>query len=491
MTQLQTSAFRAIATGLDDAIFVLDEWWRPRWCNDVADSMIDSAALVRDGGEFLGLFDLDTRDRLVLDGATATVAVPWRSEGGLVGEPSRPIGIVVALLAEGTPSGWRSVRLLDVAPSRSLEASRAQARRLDTIGRLAEVLAHEFSELLTAINGSAAIIAGDIAPRHALRGDVETIQHAAERAAVLTRELTRAVATRFSEPQLVDMSRAMSSMERSLRRVAGEHVQLRLHVPSPALAAVLDVSLLEGSMLHLVRNACRAMGSSGTLTVTVSRISCSVPKAAVHALVTPGEYIQIEVADTGFGMDDATVARCFDPLFSTHGGEGLGLSLVFGAITQMRGYVLCDSEAGRGTTITLLLPLAQTTIADRHEVTPLRSILVVDDEESVRRVAARTLRRAGYRVAEAANADEALALVSRDPSVADLLLTDVMMPGLNGIELANCIVAARPDVRILFWSGAMSLSNGTAARVPRGAAFLQKPFSPEALGRRVLALFDE
>jgi two-component system, cell cycle sensor histidine kinase and response regulator CckA len=255
-------------------------------------------------------------------------------------------------------------------------------------------------------------------------------------------------------------------------------VRLVLDLAPDAGQAMLDLAQLE------------AMPFGGDLRVTVRATEVPVPRRAVHAVIRPGRYATIEVRDTGLGMNDATLQRCFEPLFSTRESEGLGLSLVFGTLTQMGGYVTCDSAPSLGTIMTLYVPLLAWQ-EGRKVQSPVwtRSILVVDDEEAVRRIAARTLRREGYRVSEACDADQALALVSSDPSLADLLVTDVVMPGLSGVELASCIVAARPDVRVLFSSGASTMATAETSRLPRGAAFLPKPFTPKALGDRVRALF--
>lgn len=483
------SAFRAIAESLDDAVFVVDEWWRVQWHNASAHRLIAASGVARDGGEFLSLFGSATRERIVLDGAVGAGA-SWTAEGEIEGRGGQSVAITIRAIDGGTPPGWRWAQLRDLGAERALESSLREARSLERVGRMALALSHEFSELLTAISGSADLIASELAPRDRVRGDVETIREAAERAAVLTRELARSAQLRTSAPQRVDIARAIAALEATVHRVAGEHVRLVLDLAPNAGLGVIDLSQLEASMLHLVRNARDAMPDGGELRIVARAVECATPRRAVHAVMRPGRYACIEVCDSGQGMSTATLERCFEPLFSTRGGEGLGLSLVFGATAQMGGYVTCDSRLGEGTTVALYLPTLADAPARALDVAAFsRSVLVVDDEEVVRRIAARTLRREGYRVSEAADADEALALVSRDPSVADLLVTDVMMPGLSGVELASCIVAARPDVRILFSSGASAMAVGEAARLPRGAAFLPKPFTPKALGDRVRSIF--
>lgn len=482
--------FRALAQATDDALFVVDEWWRTQWSNRSAMALLDAARLARDGGELLALFTAESRDRLVLDGAVVAGG-RWTHDADILAGDARAVEVLVTTLDAGVPPGWRAVRLRDRSAQRALEGELRDARALDEVGRLALALAHEFSDLLTTITGSAELIASELAPRDALRTDVETIRRAADRAAVLTRQLSRTASSRSAAPQATDLSRAVAALDATLRKTMGDQVVLTLDLDPEAGQSVLDVSLLEASILHLARNARQAMPGGGTLHVSTSAFECVTPRRAVHGVMRPGRYARIALRDSGVGMEPATQAHAFEPLFSGWGGEGLGLSLVFGAANQMGGYVTCESSPGEGTSVALFLPQV-----DAARTTPsaelsmwTRSVLVVDDEESVRRVTARTLRREGYRVSEARDADEALSLVSQDPNVADLLLTDVVMPGLSGVELASCMVAARPDVLVLFSSGASSLAYGESARLPRGAAFLPKPFTSKGLADRVRALF--
>jgi signal transduction histidine kinase/CheY-like chemotaxis protein len=484
------AAFRALALGSSDALFIVDEWWRLQWANRRALALLDGGGVVRDGGEFLALFAGETRDRIVLDGAVVAGGT-WRAEGEVRAESPLAVDITISSIGAGVPSGWRAIGLRDRSAQLALESTLRDAQALDRVGRLALAMSHEFAELLTTITGATELIASELAPRDALRGDVETIRRAADRAAVLTRELTRAASSRAAAPSTTDVSRAVAAMDATLRRTVGEHVRLDFDLAPDAGQAVLDLSQLEASIVYLARNARSAMPSGGALHVSTRAIEHAVPRRAIHGVMRPGRYAQIEVRDTGVGMDEGTQSRCFEPLYSTWGREGLGLSLVFGAATQMGGYVTCDSAPGRGTAVAMYLPLLLDATGPARAEPPVwtRSVLVVDDEEAVRRVAARTLRREGYRVFEAGDADEALMLVSRDPSVADLLVTDVVMPGLSGVELASCIVAARPDVRVLFSSGAHGMRAGDSARLPRGAAFLPKPFTPKALADRVRGMF--
>ena len=483
------TAFRAIAESLADAVFVVDEWWRLQWGNRSAIRLLERSGVARDGGEFLALVDAATRERIVLDGAVGSGG-SWSTEGALDGDERTAVSITIRSMDAGAPPGWRWAQLQDLTPRRALEASLRDARALERVGRVAIALSHEFSELLTAISGSAELIAGELAPRDVARGDIDTIRRAAERAAVLTRELARSSTARTTSPQRTDLSRAIAALEATLHRIVGDQVRVVLDLATDAGQSIIDLSQLEASILHLARNARDAMPAGGELRICTSGAEYLTPRRAVHAVVRPGRYACVEVRDSGVGMDAITRERCFEPLFSTRGREGLGLSHVFGSTTQMGGYVLCESQPGLGTTFSLLLPTLSSRPAQRIDSpASTRSVLVVDDEETVRRVAARTLRRERYRVSEAADADQALMLVSRDPSVADLLVTDVMMPGLSGVELAACLVAARPDARVLFSSGASAMAAGEAVRLPRGAAFLPKPFTPKALGDRVRTIF--
>lgn len=477
----------ALVDALDDALFLVDERWQVRWGNRAARELLATSPPGASGGaQLLGLFDSDTRLRIVLDAPPAPGAPPWCLPCVLPLAEGRPVVVTI-----GAAGASRFVRIADRSAEHALEERLADARAYEVVARQALALTDEFTELLTAITGAAEYMMEKLRAGDPLREDAAIIQRAADRAAVLTRELTTVATSRAPVPQLIDVARAVAATEPSLRRILGDRIDLHLAITPSLGSARVDVALLEGALQHLTRNAAEAMPVQGRLSIEADRFECAVPIPVAHGVLRPGTYARIAMRDTGRGMDDATLARCFEPLYSTTGGRGLGLSLVFGAITQLSGYVASASTAGGGTTMTLFLPLATAegeTVSRRSGGAP--SVLLVDDEPMVRRVAARALRAEGYHVIEAADADEALSIVSGDPGVADVLITDVAMPGLNGVELAHCIVAARPDVRILFSSGLNILRDGTRVTLPRGAAFLPKPFTPRALGARLRELLE-
>jgi signal transduction histidine kinase len=259
-----------------------------------------------------------------------------------------------------------------------LEASLHDARALERVGRVAIALSHEFSELLTAISGSAELIAGELAPRDVARGDIDTIRRAAERAAVLTRELARSSTARTTSPQRTDLSRAIAALEATLHRIVGDQVRVVLDLATDAGQSIIDLSQLEASILHLARNARDAMPAGGELRICTSGAEYLTPRRAVHAVVRPGRYACVEVRDSGVGMDAITRERCFEPLFSTRGREGLGLSHVFGSTTQMGGSPLRANPARHH------LPLSSRRFQSRpaHRSPASHVPVVVDDEET-------------------------------------------------------------------------------------------------------------
>ncbi|HEX4932654.1 MAG TPA: ATP-binding protein, partial [Gemmatimonadaceae bacterium] len=390
------AAFRAFADSLDDALFVLDEWWRVQWQNARAHRLLEGSGVRRDGGEFLALFDGVTRERIILDAAVGGGG-SWEGEGEIEGDPLRSVAITVGALESGAPPGWRWARVRDRARERALEESLREARSLERVGRMAIALSHEFSELLTAISGSAELIASELSPRDRVRSDVDLIRDATERGAVLMRELSRTARARASAPQRLDLARALAALEATVRRTAGPRIAVIFDLAPNAGQGIIDLSQLEASMLHLVRNACDAMPDGGELCLSARAVECTTPRRVVHAVMRPGRYACLEVRDTGHGMSATTLERCVEPLFSTRGLEGVGLSLVYGATAQMGGYVTIDSRPGVGTTVSLYLPTLADVPARALDVPAFtRSVLVVDDEETVRRIAARTLRREGY-----------------------------------------------------------------------------------------------
>jgi two-component system cell cycle sensor histidine kinase/response regulator CckA len=397
---------------------------------------------------------------------------------------------------EGRPARLAVVE--DVTEQRRLEEQLRQAQKMEAVGQLAGGIAHDFNNLLTAIVGYATMLARSLAPASAEREDAMEIIGAARRAANLTQQLLAFSRKQVLRPKVLDMNVVIRDMERILQRVIGEHITLRTSL-DPALASVLaDVSQLEQVIMNLAVNARDAMPGGGRLTIETANAPLDAELARIHPDAPPGDYVVLSVADTGSGMSPEVKAHLFEPFFTTKEvgkGTGLGLATVYGIVRQSGGFITVDSQPGRWTRFRLYFPPAE-----QVEPEPMRvpaepaaagsgTVLLVEDEEGVRHLARDVLSRYGYRVLEAADPAAALGLAESHAGRIDLLLTDVVMPGMSGAELAGRFRVLHPDVPILYASGY------TDEVVPHGvrngeAPFLQKPFEPDDLVRRVRELIE-
>ncbi len=384
--------------------------------------------------------------------------------------------------------------IFDITEREVLEAQLRQSQRFESIGQLAGGIAHDFNNLLTAIHGYAELLQQNLPADDPNRADAEQIALAADRAAELTRQLLAFSRRQVLQPRILDPGEVVSSVAPMLRRLLGEHIELATYRQPGTGHVRVDPSQLEQVIVNLAVNARDAMPAGGTLTVEVTGADLDDAFAAGHAGVRQGRYVSLAVSDTGAGMDAATRARAFEPFFTTKApgtGNGMGLATVYGIVKQSGGAVYIYSEPGVGTSVRIYLPRVEAPGEPEPVVAaplPLPSgsetILLVEDERAVRTYAARVLERQGYTVLQAENGNDALLLAGRGRPI-DLLVTDIVMPGLQGHELAARLRTVRPDLRVLYVSGFTAESvirgNGSGARV----AFLPKPYSGAALARAV------
>jgi len=381
-----------------------------------------------------------------------------------------------------------------------LEEQYRQAQKMEAIGRLSGGVAHDFNNLLTVINGY-----GDLALEKAegnspLWGYLQEIRKAGQRAAALTQQLLAFSRKQLLQPVVLDLNAVMRDTELMLRRIIGEDVHLVTRLEANLGAIRADPGQIHQALMNLVINARDAMPGGGTLTIETRNVDLGQEFARLHRGMKPGRYVLLSVADTGMGMDEETRAHIFEPFFTTkeHGkGTGLGLSMVFGIVKQSGGYIWVDSEPGKGSTFRIILPRldsvpvppagASRPVADRGGN---ETILVVEDEEEVRRLACAALRRSGYTVIEAANGNEAIALSRSVAGRIHVLVTDVVMPGMTGREVAEVLSAERSDLKILFTSGYTDDVVVHRAATAMDAGFLQKPFAPSALSAKVREILD-
>ena len=383
---------------------------------------------------------------------------------------------------------------------RQSEKQFRQSQKMEAVGRLAGGIAHDFNNLLTVIMGYSQVLLTELGPQHPLRGKIEETLKAGERAATLIRQLLTFSSKQPLDPKVLSLNTAVTSLESLLRRLIGEDIQLvsKLDPTNGQLRA--DQAQLEQILVNLVVNARDAMPKGGTLTIETAQVELT--RSPVYHLtpLPPGPYVRLAISDTGCGMDRNTQSHIFEPFFTTKGegkGSGLGLSTVFGIVTQCGGAIDVTSRVGHGTRFDLYFPSVDSDILTTAPTQPFRqpqrgteTILLVEDEPSVRTLVRDELRKLGYRVVEAKNGVEACLLATQQAGSFQLLLTDIVMPGMGGRELAQHLSVIKPDLRILFISGYMDDVGIMAGQEEGTSSFLQKPFTPEVLARAVRNLLD-
>ena len=382
----------------------------------------------------------------------------------------------------------------DVTERRVLEDQFRQAQKMEAVGRLAGGVAHDFNNLLMVISGYTEVLLNELDPAHPLHVKARAIQQASDRATTLTRQLLAFSRKQMLELKVVDVNAIVQDMERLLRPLIGENVELFTRLAPDVGHTRADSGQLEQVLMNLVVNSKDAMPSGGRITIQTENITLDESDRREHTFIRPGHYVMLSVSDNGLGMTKETQSRIFEPFFTTKEkgkGTGLGLSTVYGIVKQTGGYVMVQSEVGSGTTFNIYLPLVEEKPEPHVAAAPRivnggsETVLLVEDEESVRQLVRETLESKGYRVLEAENGQAGVAAAANHKGPIDLVITDVVMPGMSGRELAQRIEEARPDTKVLYLSGYTEdaiISEGT---IESGTAFLQKPFTLQNLSRKV------
>jgi PAS domain S-box-containing protein len=389
----------------------------------------------------------------------------------------------------------------DVTAQRALQQQLLQSQKMEAVGRLAGGIAHDFNNLLMVISGYSEFLLERLGPEPALRTPAQEISNAAARASSLTRQLLAFSRKQMLAPKILDLNAVVTENLKMLTRVIGEDIDLVM-VPETAIGMVrADASQIEQVIMNLAVNARDAMPSGGKLTIQTSNQSLDATYMGFQAPLKPGNYVTLSISDTGAGMDSETQSRIFEPFFTTKGprGTGLGLSTVYGIVKQSGGYIWVISEPDKGTTFKIYLPriaettepLAQVALPSEAAAAPgTETILVVEDEPNLRYLARQFLEKQGYRVLEAADGAAALQIVVAHEGSIHLLLTDVIMPGMNGRELAQRIVELRPQTKVLYMSGYTENVIGRNGTLDAGIRLLQKPFTLRDLKTVVREVLD-
>jgi PAS domain S-box-containing protein len=431
-----------------------------------------------------------------------------RKEGSLVNYESQarrkdgsPVWVIqnVSLLKNEDGEEMLLGTVFDVTERRRLEEQLLQSQKMEAVGRLAGGIAHDFNNLLTAIAGYSDLLLSDLPANDPRRESAVEIREAGRRAAGLTQQLLAFSRRQVLEPRVLDLNAVIAGMEKMLRRVIGEDIELTTALDPDLWRTMADPGQIEQAIVNLAVNARDAMPRGGRLTLETANVTLDEKFASAYATVQPGPHVMLAVSDNGIGMDAALQARLFEPFFTTKErgkGTGLGLSTTYGIVKQSGGSIWVYSEPGHGTTFKIYLPRCEEPLAER-EAPPLpltpragsETVLLVEDETEVRRLVERLLQMQGYAVIAAASPAEAIG-AARAAGKIDLLVTDVIMPGMNGREMARLLAAERPRMRVLYMSGYTDAAIAQQGILPPGTAFLSKPFTPDVLARKVREVLD-
>ena len=500
------SMLSATLSSIADGVVATDREERVTFLNPVAEALTGwrrADALGRPLGEILTVIEESSREPA---GSLARDAIRARTTAHNLG----PVLLIardkteIAIEQSAAPLCDEHGRLQgailvfrDITGRRQLEEQLSHARKMDAVGRLAGGVAGDFNNVLTVITGYSDLLRAQIPAGSPLRRFADEILYAGERAAALTRQLLTFSSAQAAQPKAIDLNGIIAGMEPMLRRLLGDSVEL-IVLPGPSLGYVqIDGAQMQEAILNLATNAREATPNGGKLVLETSNLELD-EAAAKKAGVKPGAYVMLAVSDTGSGMDAETRSRLFEPFFTTkeHGkGSGLGLSMVYGTVKQSEGYITVYSQVNCGTIFEIYLPRVEPATVVPAARRPSASkgsetILLVDDEEGVRKLLSAVLHNGGYTVIEAANGLAALSVYEKNSHKIDLVLTDVVMPQMNGFELGLRLAEKNPDLRILYVSGYRdSPINSPPGEPPK--AFLNKPFTPDVLLTKVREVLDE
>ena len=443
----------------------------------------------------------EERDRLIADRIRS--GVPGVFENKYRRKDGRLIWVLTSATMGSAADGSKYFEgtMLDVTERRRLEEQLFQAQRMEAVGRLAGGIAHDFNNVLTVITGYSAMLLARSDPSDPIYEDAQEIRNASERAASLTRQLLAFSRQQVLQPQVVNLNHILEGIAKMAGRLIGEDVDLSLRCTSNLKSVKADPGQIEQIVLNLVVNARDAMPSGGKLTLETSNVEIDPDYVLAHPYTSPGQHVLLAVSDTGIGMDESIRARIFEPFFTTkeHGkGTGLGLSTVYGIVKQSGGHIEVYSEVGKGSTFKIYFPaVAQAAGAAMAPAALVagsekgrETILLVEDDDALRKLALRALSSSGYRVLTPDLPQQAEAMVREHPGAIDLLLTDVVMPGISGREVARRVSVLRPNIRVLYMSGYTTNAIVDHGVLDEGLAFLPKPFTPATLTRKIREVLD-
>jgi len=495
--------YRTLAESAEDVIFVMDSEARFEYVNTA-------------GAAYFGISPDRIVGRRLSDLFPAEVAEPLRANIDRVYATAKSVRTEDRVLLQNREQ-WFDMRLVpikaqhetfrtifgigrNITEQKKLARQFQQAQKMEAVGQLAGGIAHDFNNLLTAILGYSELLLQTLPEDDGRRQDVEEIQKAGQSAGALTRQLLAFSRKQILEPVVLDLNAVVANLDRMARRLIGEDIEIITQL-APELARVTaDAGQIEQVLLNMAVNARDAMPEGGTLTIETANVELDEQYAQTHAGTAPGHYVMLAISDTGHGMDEQTQSHLFEPFFTTKEkgkGTGLGLATVYGIVKQSGGSIWVYSELGQGTAFKVYFPrvegVAVPLVTARSSVRPptgTETILLVEDASALRKLARKILERYGYTILDAPDGDEALRICERHQGTIHLLLTDVVMPGMSGRALADRLALLHPATKVLYASGYTDNAIIHHGALIAGTAFIQKPYTPEALARKVREVLD-
>jgi two-component system cell cycle sensor histidine kinase/response regulator CckA len=492
----------ATLSSIGDAVVATDREGRVTFLNPVAETLtgwLRKEARGKPASEVLKLVDEKSREpienpltRMLRERAAAVLErAALISRNGV----ETPVEHCASTVRDES-AGVRGAILVfrDIGQRRQLEEQATHAEKMDAVGRLAGGVAGDFNNVLTVITGYAELLRAEVPAAGPLRRFVDEIIFAGERAAALTRHLLAFSRGSEAQPLVLDLGSLAGNMEPMLRRLLGQNIELILLASPGAGLVKADASQIEQAIVNLATNARDAMPEGGKLVIEIAGVDLEDGPGSKNLGLNPGPYVMMAISDTGVGMDPETRSRLFEPFFTTKSpgkGSGLGLATVYGAVKQSEGAVTVYSQPGCGTIFEIYLPRVHEAVpepARKGSAKGSETILLVDDEEGVRKLVFAVLKSNGYDVLEASNGAMALAAFEKNAHKIDMVLTDVVMPQMTGFELGRELTGRMPALKILYMSGYRDNAAGDAGEAPR--AFLHKPFTPDVLLTKVREVLD-
>jgi len=496
--------FRSLIENTSDIVVVINADRTLRYISPSAERMLGHKPEERLGKDFIEFIHPDDaatlaqvfEDMVQKPGFTVVVEFRARHEDG----SWRVLEGVGRNLLHNPAVGGLVTSLRDITERKQLEERLSLSQRMEAVGKLAGGIAHDFNNLLTAVTGYSELLLGRLNEADPLRKDVLEIRKAAEHATSLTRQLLAFSRRQVLQPKVMKINTIVVEMDTMLRRLIGEDIDLVTVLGAKVGYVKADPVQIEQVILNLVINARDAMPNGGRLTIETANVELDEAYARRHADVRPGSYVMLAVSDTGCGMDEKTKSRLFEPFFTTKGlgkGTGLGLSTIYGIVKQSDGHIWVYSEPGQGTTFKTYLPRVEEAV-EKPESTATRAgptqgsetILVVEDEVEVAKLVREILEINGYRVLEAHKIEEALRIGQTHEGPIHVMITDVVMPGMSGRQLAERLISVRPQMKVLYMSGYTEDAIVHHGVLDEGTAFIQKPFTPDDLTRQVRDVLD-